>query len=200
MTNEQIINSISKDAVIPNGVNESLSFSDVVKDSHHHIYNDLGKDEVSVSDIMNDIVNNYDGYSDAEGTSPEESARFYNSIIRELEKLGLQYIDLEEDNMNEDVNKSRNEMMDIIDFAYGRDWISDEVLMANGASEGDDGEEGYFTGMTDSQIRDLYKVAVKSIKNEAESNPVTWKSWGGLNRLNELGFDWNIDGTKLIQE
>lgn len=200
MTNEQIINSISKDVVIPNGVNESLSFSDIVKDSHHHIYNDLGKDEVSVDDILYDIVNNYDGYSDAEGTSPEESVRFYNSIIRELEKLGLQYIDLEEDNMNEDVNKSRNEMLDIIDFAYGRNWISDEVLMANGASEDDDGEEGYFTGMTDSQIRDVYKIAVKSIKNSAESNPVTWKSWGGLNRLNELGFDWNIEGTKLIQE
>ena len=71
-----------------------LDFSEVVKDSWNHIYNDLGKTP-SIEDIMNDIVNNYEGYEDEDST-PEKANQFYRDIMYELRNQDLEYSDLDE--------------------------------------------------------------------------------------------------------
>lgn len=88
---QDVINTVTKNT----NLNESDDFKNVVLDSYKHITEELGKD-ASVSDIYEDILNNYDsGFINDD--SPEAATKDYNNIKYILNREGLKYLDETED-------------------------------------------------------------------------------------------------------
>ena len=75
----------------------------VVKDSYKHM-GDIGKENPNLDDIIDDILNNYEGYGE-EGDSPEKMTAFTSAVKQELNSLGLPFVEFEDEGLKEKIEQ-----------------------------------------------------------------------------------------------
>ena len=96
------------------------SFTTVVEDSWNHLAYDLGKDPVLLSDLVNDIQGNYEGYEDVSDTEIKEILHrgnwdYVDDLTDDYEPV-QENLDLTAEELNEDYWKSTEDFKEYIDL------------------------------------------------------------------------------------
>ena len=91
---------------------------------------------------------------------------------------------------------SRHAKEDAIDTAYGLSELSDaieKILDTHGASEDDSTDEGYFYGMTDKAVDDVFEACKKLVLSDAKLEPYKYKKDGMYkDALKKFGYDFGM--------
>jgi hypothetical protein len=106
----------------------------------------------------------------------------------------LQILDYPGKVLSESVmDKSDDDKLDDIDGMYAMFPEQMEELMLEYGSDPD--SDTWTDGIQD--IEGLYRAARRLVIMRSPSLDLAWKSWGGVENLRSLGFEWTKDGSKL---